>query len=115
MNKKCRICNKQNVQFSPSRIRKKDYICRECANEQKRKWVAHYKRAQATLEKYTDYYATPEAKIAAQIKFLGMLDNPPICPFCEKTITPNRRGHNKGKRLTWECKPCNDIIMVEEI
>ena len=114
-NKKCRVCNRTNVHFSPSRILKKDYICCECANEQKRKWGAQYKKAKATLKKYTDYYATFEAKIASQIKFLGMLDNEPICPFCEVSMTPNRRGHNKGKRLIWECKPCNDIIEVQEI
>ena len=114
MNKKCRVCNKTNVHFSPSRKRKADYICCECANDKKRKWTSQYKRAKEALYKYT-FHTAVETKIASKIKFLGMLDNTPACPFCESNMTPNRRGHNKGKRLTWECKPCNNLIVVHEI
>lgn len=113
----CRKCNKVPKQeYPPSRIEKKDWICRKCASKARNKWLLKYRHKKRLLQDLDGVRHTVSA-LAVQLEYVHMMEDAPRCPFCDIKMRPNRRGKedDKGEMLSWSCSRCNEAILAEKI
>jgi len=110
--KPCRVCGDNDINYPPSRLKKKDWICTPCSNGKRKEWWARYRAKKRELANY-ERTGNEKAVLEAQLEFLDVMDDKPECSFCFRKLTATRRSKDYGKPLMWQCLPCNDLIIAK--